>query len=103
MKGCDCGGKFFFFVKKKDVASSLKVVQNLTKTEKVQMEEDVGSLVGEDLTEKPVILDFESVRVKKPGKYELDLIDLFKKKPLVYQLEDGKYVIDLASSFETDE
>ena len=30
----------------------------------------------------------------------MDLIDLFKGKPLVYRLEEGKYVIDLASTFK---
>ena len=45
--------------------------------------------------------DIESISVSKPGKYELDLVHLFdKKKPLVYKLADGKYVIDLASSFQ---
>jgi len=45
-----------------------------------------------------VFLDFESVRVLKPGKYLLDLQKLFSMgKPRVYQLEDGKYIVDLAS------
>ena len=50
--------------------------------------------------DKPIILDIESIHILKPGKYELDLVDLFKGKPLVYKLEEGKYVIDIASTFE---
>ena len=50
--------------------------------------------------DKPVILDIESINILKPGKYELDIVELFKGKPLIYKLEEGKYVIDLASTFE---
>ncbi len=51
--------------------------------------------------EQPVILDIESIKILKPGQYELDLVNLFKKKqPLIYKLEDGKYMIDLVESFK---
>jgi len=50
--------------------------------------------------EAPIVLDLESIKIRKPGKFELDLVNLFnKKQPLVYKLEEGKYVIDLAESF----
>ena len=48
----------------------------------------------------PVVLDFESIRVIEPGKYELDLVQLFNGAPLIFKLEEGKYVIDIAESFE---
>lgn len=49
----------------------------------------------------PVILDIESVRVTGDGKFEIDLVNLFnKKRPLIYRLEEGKYIIDLASTLE---
>ena len=32
-------------------------------------------------------------------KYEIDLESLFKKKPPIYGVEDGKYVVDLDSAF----
>ena len=38
--------------------------------------------------------------MQKPGKYEISLVDLFSGKPLVFKVGEGKYVIDLASSFE---
>ena len=47
----------------------------------------------------PVILDIESVRAVGEGKFEIDVANLFsKKRPLIYKLEEGKYIIDLASS-----
>ena len=50
---------------------------------------------------KPIILDFESIKILSPGKYELDLVNLFnKKQPLIYKLEDGKYMIDLIETFK---
>ncbi len=49
--------------------------------------------------ETPVILDIESVRVTGAGKFEIDIVNLFKKeRPLIYRLEEGKYIIDLAST-----
>jgi predicted nucleic acid-binding Zn-ribbon protein len=53
----------------------------------------------EESHEHAVILDFESIRITEPGKYELDLVNLFGKNPLVYKLEEGKYVIDLSATF----
>jgi len=51
--------------------------------------------------EEPVILDLESVRVLKPGKFQIDIVNLFRKdRPLIYKLEEGKYIIDLASTLE---
>ena len=59
-------------------------------------------LIGDEVDkEKPVILDFESIKILSPGKYELDLVNLFsKKQPLIYRLDDGKYVIDLVETFK---
>ena len=57
----------------------------------------MAGITEEDM---PVILDIESVRVTGEGRFELDLVKLFKKdQPLVYKLEEGKYVIDLAETF----
>ena len=103
LSGCTCGGRFFFFMKKQDIEEVKNLTVNLTTEEKVKIEEDALELVGEEAPEKPVVLDFESIRITKPGKFEIDLIDLFKKEPLVYKLEDGKYVIDLATTFQSKE
>ncbi|MAG19940.1 hypothetical protein CL618_00720 [archaeon] len=99
LSGCNCGGKFFFFMKKASLDKK-KIKINLTTKEKKKVEKDVLDLVGLEELDAPVILDIESVSVMKPGKYELDLIELFKGKPLVYKMEDGKYVVDLGSAFK---
>jgi len=100
LEGCSCGGKFFFFIRKNNLEVAKKITSKLSDDDKKQMEKDVMDIVGiED--DKPVVLNLESVRVLKPGKYELDLVDLFKGKPLVYRIEDGKYIIDVAGTFQT--
>ena len=49
----------------------------------------------------PVILDLESVRAVGSGKFEIDIVNLFRKdRPLIYKLEEGKYIIDLASTLK---
>ena len=101
LQGCKCGARLFYFFRKEHLQQTKEITTQLTKQEKVQMEEQVKEIVGtdEDL-ERPIILDLESIRVKKPGKFDLDLVHLFNKKnPLVYKLDEGKYVIDLAETF----
>src|SRR3989344_5406358 len=106
LQGCgSCGGKFFFFMKKKDVETVKESTAKLTEHDKKQLEKDALDLIGEEAgeegeaPEQPVVLDLESIRMLKPGKFEIDLVDIFKGRPLVYKLEDGKYIIDIASSF----
>ena len=70
--------------------------------EKKQVEKDIREMIGIK-EEEPVILDLESVKVIKPGKFVLDVVNLFsKKRPLIYKLEEGKYIIDLASTLKID-
>jgi len=102
LKGCVCGGKLFFFIKKDKLEDMKKIAEDikLTEKEKIQIEKDVFDLVGSEIDrEQPVILDLEAIRVLKPGKYELDLVHLFKGEPLIFKLEEGKYMIDLVESF----
>lgn len=99
LKGCVCGGKLFFFIKNSSVQKAENIVVNLTDQEKQQIEEDVFEIIGEDHSTEPVVLDVESIRVAKPGKYEIDLVTLFKGDPLVYKVGEGKYMIDIIRSF----
>ncbi len=101
LKGCSkCNSRFFFYLSKEKIAKMEKEKEenlNLTKTEKKQIEQDVRDIAGITDLEAPVVLDFESVKITKPGKYVLDIPNLFsKERPLVYKLEDGKYIIDIS-------
>jgi len=78
---------------------SSKIIE-LPKLEKEKVEKEIREMIGVDI-EQPVILDLETVRVLGPGKFEIDIVNLFRKdRPLIYKLEEGKYIIDLATSFE---
>ncbi|MAG08026.1 hypothetical protein CMO89_00995 [Candidatus Woesearchaeota archaeon] len=102
LKGCPCGGKLFFYIKKSNIEKAKKITEEakLTEIDKKQIEQDVRELAGEEDNETPVVLDLEAVKVIKPGKYELDLLHLFKGEPLIFKLEEGKYIVDLIQSFK---
>lgn len=103
LKGCPCGGRLFFYINKKKLEETKNIVIDLTTKEKDEIEKDVFELIGiEKGVETPVVLDLESIRILKPGKYELDIVNLFKKRPLIYKLEEGKYIIDLPESFKKE-
>lgn len=100
LKGCSCGSRFFFFMRKEAIKAAKEMTAKLTEDDKQQLEHDALEFIGEEeAPEHPIVLDLESIRMLQPGKFEIDLIDLFKGKPLVYKLAEGKYVIDLASTF----
>lgn len=102
LKGCSCGARLFFYIKKKDIEEGKKLISNLSIEEKQNIEKDVTEILeikNEDL-DKPVILDIEAIRIMKPGKYEIDLVHLFKKDPLIIKLEEGKYIVDLGQAFK---
>jgi len=77
-------------------------IEQIDKFDKDKIEKDVRDIIG--ISEKediPVILDLESIRILGPGKFEIDVVNLFsKKRPLIYKLEEGKYIIDLASTLK---
>jgi len=100
LTGCsNCGGKFFFYIKQEQIESMKRRVIEIPEVEKSNIEKDIREMVGITDEETPVILDLESVRVVGDGKFEIDLVNIFnKKRPLIYKLEEGKYIIDLAST-----
>jgi len=58
-------------------------------------------MIGEEDEEVPIVLDLESVRILEPGKYEIDISRVFDtNRPVVYKLQEGKYIIDLSSTIK---
>lgn len=100
LTGCSkCKSKFFFYItaeKLKLISPAQGIGEDLTTKEKDQIEKDVRDISGLTDEEVPIFLDFESIKIVKPGKYLLDLQKLFSMdKPRIYKLEDGKYIVDL--------
>lgn len=96
LKGCECGSHYFFFFKQRDILK--EQTEKLNREEREEIIQDLEEVMP--LIEKPVILDLESIKIIKSGKFEIDLVGLFKRKPVIYKVEDGKYFIDLASTFQ---
>ena len=98
--GCECGSRFFFFVKEEMLAQAEKEIGSLTPEDVEHIENDIRFIVSEtehDADEETVVLDVEAIRVIKPGKYHIDLTNLFSQKPVVISIGTGKYKIDLSS------
>ncbi len=102
LSGCKCGGKMFFFIKKEKLEQAKNFVNDMSEEDKKQIEEDVLDIMSEEKgpSDDTVVLDLETVRISKPGQYELDLVQLFKGQPLIYKVDEGKYIIDLVQSFK---
>ncbi len=105
LSGCtECGHETFFYVQEEKVEEAKEKVEELSDEEKEQIEEDAKELIGDEEQDRPVVLDFESVNINQPGKYQLDLVNLFQEEsPLVYRLHDGKYMIDLPESMQEED
>ena len=102
LKGCECGAKFFYYIRQEKADELDKIKEQiieLPKEDKIKIEQDIREITGMDEEpDVPVILDLESIKAVEPGKYEIDIVNLFKKeRPVIYSLEKGKYVIDLSS------
>ena len=99
IKGCDeCKGHFFFYIRDEQLSKIKENPVEIPQEEKKRIEKDIREMAEIPDENAPVILDIESVRVLGEGKYEIDLVNLFcGRKPIVYKLEEGKYIIDLSS------
>lgn len=103
LKGCpECTSKLFFFIKQSRLEELKKPSKQLSQADKEQIEKDVMDIVGPEYNDDaPIVLNFENIRISEPGKFEIDIVNLFNSdNPLVYKLEEGKYVIDIATTFE---
>jgi predicted nucleic acid-binding Zn-ribbon protein len=100
LSGCkECGGHFFFYIRDEQMARMQENPISIPMEDKKEVEKEIREMAGIIEEDIPVILDIESVRVTGAGKFEIDLVNLFnKKRPLIYKIEEGKYIIDLAST-----
>lgn len=100
LRGCDsCGGKFFFYIRDEQAARMREEqeipIPEFAGLDKVKVEEDVRSILKIEDEDKPVILDLESVKVTGPGRFELDIVSLMNRRPIVFKIQEGKYLIDI--------
>jgi len=102
LEGCNkCHNHFFFYIRDDQLQKIKENPIEIPKEEKKVIEKDIREIAGITDIDVPVILDLESVRVTGSGKFEIDIVNLFRKdRPLIYKLEEGKYIIDLASTLD---
>ena len=100
LEGCkECHSHFFFYIRDDQLKKLQNNVVEIPEKDKDKIEEDIREMVGIEDSLTPVILDVESIRATGEGKFELDIAKIFRKdRPLIYKLEEGKYIIDLAST-----
>ena len=104
LEGCrECGNHFFFYIRDEQLEQIKENPIEMPDEDKKVVEQDIREMAGITEESAPVILDIESVRAVGSGKFEIDLANLFKKnRPLIYKLEEGKYIIDLATTLSQD-
>lgn len=104
LDGCECGSHFFFYIRDEYLEKLKTPVEvEFKEAEKKDIEQEVREMIGVEDEDTPVILDLESIRILGPGKFEIDVVSLFNRnKPLIYKLEEGKYIIDLASTLNAN-
>ena len=103
LNGCtSCGARFFLYIKKENLAFAENLTKSLSDKEKERMEQDALELIDDPSDDAPVILDLESIQMLQQGKFKLDLTKMFNNEPLVYKLDDGKYIIDVATTFRQE-
>ena len=97
IEGCEkCGGHFFFYIRDEQLKKIKENPIELPEKEKETIEKDIRDMANIEDETVPVILDIESIRVLSPGKYEIDVVNLFNKdRPVIFKVEEGKYIIDL--------
>ena len=101
LTGCaKCGSRFFFYIKTNEAVTDL-VRETLSERDIGEMEKDVRELMGVENTDKPVILDLETIKTLGPGKFSIDVSALMRGAPIVINVSDGKYFIDLPSAFKS--
>ncbi|MBU0530108.1 MAG: Zn-ribbon containing protein [Candidatus Aenigmatarchaeota archaeon] len=96
LNGCDnCGSKFFFFIRQEAAEKLEESLIDLTPKEIEEIERDVRDIIPKNMNpDDTVVLDLEAIQVIKPGKYRIDVSNLFKQNPVVIRVGPGKYELD---------
>jgi len=98
LSGCDkCGSKFFFFIREEAAEKLEQAVAELSQKEIKEIEQDIRDIIPEAVKkDETVVLDLEAIQVIKPGKYRIDVSNLFEQNPIVIRVGAGKYELDFS-------
>jgi predicted nucleic acid-binding Zn-ribbon protein len=98
-QGCDeCGSKFFFYIRHDALEKAEKELKELKPKEIDEIERDIRDIIPKEVDrDETVVLDLEAIRVIKPGKYRIDVTNLFTQRPIVIRVGPGRYELDLTT------
>jgi predicted nucleic acid-binding Zn-ribbon protein len=99
IEGCDdCGSKFFFYIRQEALDKAEKELKTLKSKEVDEIEKDIRQIIPRVVNDdETVVLDLEAIRVVRPGKYKIDVTNLFSQKPIVIRVGPGRYELDLST------
>ena len=97
--GCDvCGSKFFFYIRQEAIEKADRELKDLKPKEIDEIERDIRDIIPREVDrDETVVLDLEAIRVIKPGKYRIDVSNLFTQRPIVIRVGPGRYELDLTT------
>jgi len=99
IEGCDgCGSKFFFYIRQEAIDNAENELRDLKPKELDEIEKDIRQIIPREVgDDETVVLDLEAIRVIRPGKYKIDVANLFSQKPIVIRVGPGRYELDLST------
>jgi predicted nucleic acid-binding Zn-ribbon protein len=99
VNGCDvCGSKFFFYIRRDALEKADREIKELKPREIDEIEKDIRDIIPRDVEkDETVVLDLEAIRVIRPGKYRIDVTNLFTQRPIVIRVGPGRYELDLTT------
>ncbi len=99
INGCDeCGSKFFFYFKEGSMPLVEREMGKLSQKQINEIEKDIREIIPNEINQREtVVLDLEAIKVIKPGKYKIDVTNLFNQRPIVIRIGPGKYKLDLTT------
>jgi len=108
LRGCSCGSIFFLLMvgdhEVKQIQEMEKELQekdtSLEKELMKQIEEKKKMEVGTKVKKRKVRFGIETIRIPRPGVYEINIDALMKKKPIIILERERVYIIHLPSVFE---
>ncbi|HIK01720.1 TPA: hypothetical protein H1008_01260 [archaeon] len=104
VSGCSCGGRMFLLVRSEEdeeradeiyeeLSEKIEEIKELPETQEKKSEKS-----PDKETEKPKF-GIETIKIKRPGVYEINIEALMKGKPIVVRQQEGSFIISLPSIF----
>ncbi|HIJ99599.1 TPA: hypothetical protein H1011_02130 [archaeon] len=106
VSGCSCGGRMFLLLRGdedeeradeiyEELSEKIEEIKELPETQEEKPEKSPDKTPE---TENPKF-GVETIRIKRPGVYEINIEALMKGRPIVVRQREGSFIISLPSIF----